>query len=85
VSEQPQSQKKIRKTQKKNGNASLPFVNLHLYDVFGPKQATIVNSGALFDDQGFWDNFLSFVRFWKTDGMVGRNSDFAYIGRGFAP
>jgi hypothetical protein len=29
-------------------NGGLPVVNLHLYDAFGPKRATIFNFDALF-------------------------------------
>jgi hypothetical protein len=45
----PQSPKK-RKNAKKNGNASLSFVNLHLYADIGSKRATLMH---LFYDQGF--------------------------------
>jgi hypothetical protein len=44
-------------------NVSLHFVNLHLYDVFGPKQATIVNFDALFENIGFGAIFFVFDRF----------------------
>jgi hypothetical protein len=50
----------------KDENASLPFVNLHLYDDIGPKQAKNFNFGLLLAYQGFWDDFLSFFfLFWK--------------------
>jgi hypothetical protein len=65
----PSRKKKLEK-RKKNGNASLPFVNLHLYNVFGLKQATIVNFDALFETVGiggrrFGAIFLVFYGFLK--------------------
>jgi hypothetical protein len=58
-SEQPQSQKKKSEKCKKiiNGNASLAFFNLHLYDDSSPKQARINKFGAVFANQGFGEIF----------------------------
>jgi hypothetical protein len=43
-----QSQKKKSEKRINDENGGLPVVNLHLYDAFGPKRATIFNFDALF-------------------------------------
>jgi hypothetical protein len=53
-SEQPQSQKKINKNENTmKMTVYLVLIRLHLYDVFGPKRATILNFDALFEYIGF--------------------------------
>jgi hypothetical protein len=55
----PVPKKKSYKRKKINENASLPFVNLHLYDDIGSKRAKIYNFGALFKKIGF-ERFFEF-------------------------